>query len=104
MAHAVHLTDEELTLLPSKGVSIAHCPASNTRLKSGLCPVRRIINANIIVGLGTGTNIFGSTNTLRSKPGAALQKKKMAPLYFVLFIILALHSNQVKKNIMEKLV
>ncbi|XP_075984852.1 guanine deaminase isoform X2 [Anticarsia gemmatalis] len=53
MAHAVHLTDEELTLLRSRGVSVAHCPASNTRLKSGLCPVRRLLNANITVGLGT---------------------------------------------------
>uniref|UniRef100_A0A2A4IZ65 Guanine deaminase n=1 Tax=Heliothis virescens TaxID=7102 RepID=A0A2A4IZ65_HELVI len=60
MAHAVHLTDEELTLLPSRGVSVAHCPASNTRLKSGLCPVRRIINANITVGLGT--DVSGGDN------------------------------------------
>lgn len=54
MAHAVHLTDDELKLLPSRGVSVAHCPASNTRLKSGFCPVRRLLNANITVGLGTG--------------------------------------------------
>ncbi|KAJ8711802.1 hypothetical protein PYW08_008756 [Mythimna loreyi] len=60
MAHAVHLTDKELSLLPKKGVSVAHCPASNTRLKSGLCPVRRIINANITVGLGT--DVSGGDN------------------------------------------
>lgn len=54
MAHAVHLTDQEMALLAKKGVSIAHCPASNTRLRSGLCPVRKIINNNITVGLGTG--------------------------------------------------
>ncbi|XP_026735338.1 guanine deaminase-like [Trichoplusia ni] len=60
MAHAVHLTDEELTLLSAKGVSVAHCPASNTRLKSGLCPVRRIIDSNITVGLGT--DVAGGDN------------------------------------------
>lgn len=60
MAHAVHLTEDELTLLSSKGVSVAHCPASNTRLKSGLCPVRKIINANITVGLGT--DVSGGDN------------------------------------------
>ncbi|XP_028038917.1 guanine deaminase isoform X2 [Bombyx mandarina] len=53
MAHAVHLTDEEIDLLSKKRVSIAHCPASNTRLKSGLCPVRKLLDNNIIVGLGT---------------------------------------------------
>lgn len=55
MAHAVHLTDDEIKLLSSRGVSIAHCPASNTRLKSGLCPVKKYLDSDITVGLGTGT-------------------------------------------------
>ncbi|CAH0402475.1 unnamed protein product [Chilo suppressalis] len=53
MAHAIHLSDEEIKTLAEKGVSVAHCPASNTRLKSGLCPVRKYINNKLIVGLGT---------------------------------------------------
>ncbi|XP_064292659.1 guanine deaminase isoform X2 [Plodia interpunctella] len=53
MAHAVHLTDDEIKLLSSRGVSIAHCPASNTRLKSGLCPVKKYLDSDITVGLGT---------------------------------------------------
>lgn len=32
---------------------MAHCPASNTNLGSGLCDVKRLINAGIKVGLGT---------------------------------------------------
>lgn len=58
MAHAVHLEDEEIELFRQTGASIAHCPASNTMLSSGLCDVRRLLNAGIKVGLGTGKNFI----------------------------------------------
>jgi guanine deaminase len=54
LAHGVHLTDDELKVLADRGTSISHCPNSNTSLKSGLCDVRRLLNAGIKVGLGTG--------------------------------------------------
>ncbi|KAJ9593416.1 hypothetical protein L9F63_015042, partial [Diploptera punctata] len=53
LAHGVHLKDEELALLVERGSSVAHCPNSNTSLKSGLCDVRRLLNARVKVGLGT---------------------------------------------------
>lgn len=53
LAHGVHLLDEELQLLKEKGTAIAHCPTSNTNLRSGLCDVRRLLNAGVKVGLGT---------------------------------------------------
>lgn len=54
LAHAVHLKEEEYALLAGKGVSIAHCPASNTRLQSGLCPLRKLMENGVTCGLGTG--------------------------------------------------
>lgn len=54
LAHGVYLHDEELELLAAHGSSVSHCPNSNTSLKSGLCDVRRLLNAGIKVGLGTG--------------------------------------------------
>ncbi|XP_017085514.1 guanine deaminase [Drosophila eugracilis] len=53
MAHGVHLEDDEVTLLKTRGCSVAHCPASNTMLSSGLCDVQRLVTAGITVGLGT---------------------------------------------------
>lgn len=53
LAHGVHLVDNELKLLKKYGTSIAHCPTSNTKLKSGFCDVGRLINAGVKVGLGT---------------------------------------------------
>jgi len=53
LAHGVHLTDEELELLAKTKGSIVHCPLSNFSLTSGVCPLRRLIGANVRVALGT---------------------------------------------------
>lgn len=57
LAHGVHLTEEEMMKLSEKGTSIAHCPESNTCLKSGACDVRQLWKYKVRVGLGTGKNI-----------------------------------------------
>jgi 5-methylthioadenosine/S-adenosylhomocysteine deaminase len=51
--HAVHLDDEEIALLAGHGCSVAHCPASNMKLASGIAPVKKMLDAGINVGLGT---------------------------------------------------
>ncbi|KAK7872202.1 hypothetical protein R5R35_001762 [Gryllus longicercus] len=53
LAHGVWLKDEEIKLLVSRGSSVSHCPCSNTNLQSGLCNVRRLLEAGVKVGLGT---------------------------------------------------
>lgn len=64
MAHAIHLTEAEMSLLAARGVSLAHCPASNTRLRSGLCPVRKYRQRGLRVGLGTDVSGGDSTSML----------------------------------------
>jgi 5-methylthioadenosine/S-adenosylhomocysteine deaminase len=51
--HAVHLDDGEIALLAEHGCSIAHCPASNMKLASGLAPVQKMLQSGINVGIGT---------------------------------------------------
>lgn len=51
--HAVHLAVAEIALLAEHGCSVAHCPASNMKLASGMAPVREMLGAGINVGLGT---------------------------------------------------
>jgi len=49
----VHLTDDEIELLASRGVGIIHCPRSNLKLASGMADIVACRSAGINVGLGT---------------------------------------------------
>ncbi len=51
--HAVHLDDQEIALFAERGVSIAHCPASNLKLASGIPRIARYLDAGINLGIGT---------------------------------------------------
>ena len=52
-AHCVHLDDDDLELWRQHDVAVAHCPASNAKLASGIAPVRAMLDRGIRVGLGT---------------------------------------------------
>ena len=52
-AHCVHVDEEELGLLASGGVGIAHCPRSNALLGCGFAPLTAFRAATARVGLGT---------------------------------------------------
>jgi 5-methylthioadenosine/S-adenosylhomocysteine deaminase len=52
-AHCVHLDDADLDLWREYDVAVAHCPASNAKLASGVAPVRAMLDRGIRVGLGT---------------------------------------------------
>ena len=53
MAHCIYLTEPEIALLREKGVFIAHCPASNMNVRSGIAPVRKYLDLGMNIGLGT---------------------------------------------------
>jgi guanine deaminase len=53
LAHAVHLSQEERDTIREKGSKISHCPASNTAITSGCCPVRTLLDEGHTIGLGT---------------------------------------------------
>ena len=51
--HAVHLEDNEIATLGNLGASVAHCPASNLKLASGIARVGAMLASGVNVGLGT---------------------------------------------------
>lgn len=53
VAHAVHLTDEEIALLAERGVAVSHNPVSNLKLASGVARVPELMRAGVTVSLGT---------------------------------------------------
>ncbi|WP_415379687.1 amidohydrolase [Halosimplex sp. TS25] len=53
VAHGVHVDETEIELLAERGTGVAHCPASNMKLASGMAPVQRLRDAGVTVGIGT---------------------------------------------------
>ena len=53
MAHCVWCSEEERFLIKKNGVFVAHCPASNTNIASGIAPIRKYLEQEIRVGLGS---------------------------------------------------
>ena len=53
MAHCVWSSDEEVELMRKNGVYVAHCPASNMNLTSGIAPIRKYVDLGLHVGLGS---------------------------------------------------
>ncbi|MBO4247731.1 amidohydrolase [Halomicrobium sp. IBSBa] len=53
IAHGVHVDEREIELLADTDTGVAHCPASNMKLASGMAPVQDLLDAGVTVGLGT---------------------------------------------------
>lgn len=53
VAHAVHVTDEEIDILASYDVKVAHNPESNLKLGSGIAPIPKMLEKGIRPGLAT---------------------------------------------------
>ena len=51
--HMTELNEFEIERIAEAGVNVAHCPESNLKLASGLCPLTRLLDQGINVCLGT---------------------------------------------------
>ncbi len=77
--HMTQLNDADMEQISSTGINVVHCPESNLKLASGLCPVHQLACANVNVALGTDgaasnndLDMFGEMRT------AALLAKSVA--------------------------
>lgn len=62
---AVHMTaldDGDVAAVSREGVRVVHCPESNLKLASGICPAARLAEAGVTLALGTDG--AGSNNDL----------------------------------------
>ncbi|MCG6299569.1 amidohydrolase family protein, partial [Vibrio vulnificus] len=53
MAHCVHCSQDEIDLMRENNVMAVHCPASNFNVGSGAMPIRKLIDNNIRLALGS---------------------------------------------------
>ncbi|MCL2568114.1 MAG: amidohydrolase family protein [Oscillospiraceae bacterium] len=70
MAHCVWPSAGEFALMKRQKVWVAHCPQSNTNLASGIAPVRRYLEAEIPVGLGSDVAAGAHTSIFRAMEDA----------------------------------
>jgi len=68
--HACHLNQHDIDQLAMTGSHVVHCPESNLKLASGMCPITSLLERGINVALGTDSaasnndlDLFGELHT-----------------------------------------
>lgn len=51
--HMTALSDADIETVAKHGVNVVHCPESNLKLASGICPVAKLLEAGVNVSVGT---------------------------------------------------
>lgn len=79
LAHDVHPSDPELAVLAARGASVSHCPCSNSAIGSGMFPLRRHLDAGVVVALGSDVGGGTSFSLLKEGLQAAFVQSLLGP-------------------------
>jgi 8-oxoguanine deaminase len=71
-AHSIFVNRDEIKMLAETGTGVAHCPSSNMRLGSGICPVREMLDAGVKVGIGVDGSASNDTGHVINEARLAL--------------------------------
>src|SRR6056297_876490 len=74
-AHCVHSTDEDIKVLSKHEVNVSHNPSSNLKLGNGMMPLKKMLEENINVSIGTDGS--ASNNSL-----SVLKEIQLSALYY----------------------
>ncbi|CAE6506236.1 unnamed protein product [Rhizoctonia solani] len=75
LAHAVHLSNDEMDMVKCCGSGISHCPTSNFYLNSGVARVGEMLDRGLKVGLGTDCSGGFSPSILTAVRDAGIASK-----------------------------
>ncbi len=76
LAHGIFFSDDDIKRLASAGTAVAHCPAANMVLGSGICPVVDLEEAGVPVGLAVdGAASNDASNLMQELRLAFLQQR-----------------------------
>lgn len=77
LAHGIHFNAEEIARLGRAGTGITHCPTSNMRLASGICPTLELEAAGAPVGLGVDGSASNDASNLILEARQALYLQRL---------------------------
>lgn len=77
LAHGIHFNPEEITRLGQAGTGICHCPSSNMRLASGICPTVELETAGAPVGLGVDGSASNDASNMILEARQALYLQRL---------------------------
>jgi len=74
--HMTRISGDDISRLAKAGVNVVHCPQSNLKLASGICPLAELLRAGVNVALGTdGAAANNDLDLLAEAQTAALLAK-----------------------------
>ncbi|MCX8007212.1 MAG: amidohydrolase family protein [Coriobacteriia bacterium] len=59
--HCVHLDEGDVEVLARTSVAVAYCPRCNLKLGMGIAPLQELVDAGVLVGIGTDSPASNST-------------------------------------------
>ncbi|WP_028696518.1 8-oxoguanine deaminase [Pseudomonas cremoricolorata] len=77
LAHGIHFNDQEISRLGAAGTGICHCPTSNMRLASGICPTLDLELAGAPLGLGVDGSASNDASNLLLEARQALYLQRL---------------------------
>ncbi|QSR73079.1 8-oxoguanine deaminase [Aeromonas jandaei] len=77
LAHGIHFNPDEIARLGAAGTGVCHCPVSNMRLASGICPTLDLEAAGAPVGLGVDGSASNDASNLIQEARQALYLQRL---------------------------
>lgn len=77
LAHGIHFNPDEIARLGAAGTGICHCPSSNMRLASGICPTVDLETAGTPVGLGVDGSASNDASNMILEARQALYLQRL---------------------------
>ncbi len=80
LVHAIWISDQDIKIIRQRSARVAHCPESNMKLASGIARIPRLLEAGVVVGLGTDGCASNNDHDLFAEMGTAAKLHKVACL------------------------
>lgn len=86
LIHCVQVDETDIAFIAEHHCPVAHCPASNAKLAHGIAPVRAMLDAGVVVGLGSDSVASNNMMDLLGEARLAALMQNVADARQALFL------------------